>query len=124
MCVHITRMNELSTQTCLYSKSWIASFGKVDGWALFQAKQSALPVSCSMPVSHNHPSHDSSHHASGSYLSYPTYLPLPLLILFALVHSGEHEGSRRLKTELLVQMDGLAKSSDLVFLLAASNLPW
>ena len=29
-----------------------------------------------------------------------------------------------MKTELLVQMDGLAKSNDLVFLLAASNLPW
>ena len=38
--------------------------------------------------------------------------------------SGDHEGSRRMKTELLVQMDGLAKSNDLVFLLAASNLPW
>ena len=38
--------------------------------------------------------------------------------------SSEHEGSRRMKTELLVQMDGLAKSTDLVFLLAASNLPW
>ncbi|KAK7492543.1 hypothetical protein BaRGS_00016209 [Batillaria attramentaria] len=36
----------------------------------------------------------------------------------------EHEGSRRMKTELLVQMDGLAKTDDLVFLLAASNLPW
>jgi hypothetical protein len=29
-----------------------------------------------------------------------------------------------MKTELLVQMDGLAKSDDLVFLLAASNIPW
>ena len=29
-----------------------------------------------------------------------------------------------MKTELLVQMDGLARSSDLVFVLAASNLPW
>jgi len=38
--------------------------------------------------------------------------------------SNEHEGSLRMKTELLVQMDGLAKSNDLVFLLAASNLPW
>ena len=38
--------------------------------------------------------------------------------------SSEHEGSLRMKTELLVQMDGLAKSGDLVFVLAASNLPW
>ncbi|VDL81436.1 unnamed protein product [Schistocephalus solidus] len=37
--------------------------------------------------------------------------------------STEHEGSRRMKTELLIQMDGLAKSDDLVFLLAASNIP-
>uniref|UniRef100_T1J9R5 Katanin p60 ATPase-containing subunit A-like 2 n=1 Tax=Strigamia maritima TaxID=126957 RepID=T1J9R5_STRMM len=36
----------------------------------------------------------------------------------------EHEASRRMKTELMVQMDGLNKSDDLVFLLAASNLPW
>ncbi len=37
---------------------------------------------------------------------------------------GEHEGSRRMKTELLIQMDGLSKTNDHVFLLAASNLPW
>ena len=36
----------------------------------------------------------------------------------------EHEGSRRMKTELLIQMDGLTASNDQVFLLAASNLPW
>eukprot|EP00055_Hartaetosiga_balthica_P013897 m.73352 g.73352 ORF g.73352 m.73352 type:complete len:595 (+) comp8418_c0_seq5:101-1885(+) len=38
--------------------------------------------------------------------------------------SSDHEGSRRMKTELLMQMDGLNKSNDLVFVLGASNLPW
>jgi katanin p60 ATPase-containing subunit A1 len=37
---------------------------------------------------------------------------------------NEHEGSRRMKTEILMQMDGLQRSTDLVFVLAASNLPW
>ncbi|GBG75694.1 hypothetical protein CBR_g20319 [Chara braunii] len=36
----------------------------------------------------------------------------------------EHESSRRMKTELLIQMDGLAQSPQLVFLLAATNMPW
>ncbi|XP_055328799.1 katanin p60 ATPase-containing subunit A-like 2 [Paramacrobiotus metropolitanus] len=38
--------------------------------------------------------------------------------------NGEHEGSRRMKTEILIQMDGLQRSTDVVFVLAASNLPW
>jgi len=37
---------------------------------------------------------------------------------------AEHEGSRRMKTELLVQLDGLSKNQEHIFLLAASNLPW
>jgi len=36
----------------------------------------------------------------------------------------EHEGSRRMKTELLIQMDGLVKNKERIFLLAASNIPW
>ncbi len=46
-------------------------------------------------------------------------------ILSARTSQGEHEASRRMKTELLIQLDGLIKSTnDRVFLLAASNLPW
>ncbi|KEG13617.1 putative katanin [Trypanosoma grayi] len=39
---------------------------------------------------------------------------------------GMHEGSRRMKTELLIQMDGLSKrqGGEVVFVLAASNVPW
>lgn len=38
--------------------------------------------------------------------------------------SKEHEASRRLKTELLIQMDGLKTSDSRVFVLVASNTPW
>ena len=38
--------------------------------------------------------------------------------------TGEHEASRRMKTEMLTQMDGLAQSDALVFVLAASNFPF
>eukprot|EP01022_Parablepharisma_sp_SALTPOND_P014896 TRINITY_DN2080_c0_g1_i1.p1 TRINITY_DN2080_c0_g1~~TRINITY_DN2080_c0_g1_i1.p1 ORF type:complete len:545 (+),score=54.40 TRINITY_DN2080_c0_g1_i1:5990-7624(+) len=37
---------------------------------------------------------------------------------------GQHEASRRVKTEILIQLDGLSKTDERVFLLAASNLPW
>lgn len=46
---------------------------------------------------------------------------------------GEHEASRRMKTELLIQMDGLISNTtsptgtnvhNQVFVMAASNLPW
>ena len=41
---------------------------------------------------------------------------------------GEHEASRRMKTELLMQMDGLATTQSegdkFVFVLGATNLPW
>lgn len=38
--------------------------------------------------------------------------------------SSEHEASRRMKTELMVQLDGLASSDAPVFLLGATNVPW
>lgn len=46
-------------------------------------------------------------------------------IMSSRTSTGEHEASRRMKTELLIQLDGLIKSSnERVFLLAASNMPW
>ena len=41
--------------------------------------------------------------------------------------AGDGEGgeaSRRMKSELLIQLDGLAKGEEMVFVLCASNLPW
>ena len=37
---------------------------------------------------------------------------------------GGGDASRRMKSELLIQLDGLAKSEEMVFVLCASNLPW
>lgn len=38
--------------------------------------------------------------------------------------SEDHEASRRLKSELLTQLDGLNCTEERVFLLATSNIPW
>ncbi|VVC91260.1 unnamed protein product [Leptidea sinapis] len=38
--------------------------------------------------------------------------------------AGEHEASRRLKAQLLTELDGIAHREGIVFLLANSNMPW
>ena len=40
------------------------------------------------------------------------------------VGGGDSDASRRMKSELLIQLDGLAQSTAQVFVLCASNLPW
>ena len=37
---------------------------------------------------------------------------------------NDSEGARRIKTEFLIQMDGVGKSMDGILLLAATNVPW
>ncbi|KAG8185308.1 hypothetical protein JTE90_023916 [Oedothorax gibbosus] len=38
--------------------------------------------------------------------------------------NGDHEASRRLKTEFFLQMDSLSESNKFVVLIGASNMPW
>ncbi len=37
---------------------------------------------------------------------------------------GENESSRRIKTEFLIQMNGVGKSRDGLLVLGATNVPW
>ncbi len=37
---------------------------------------------------------------------------------------GENDSARRIKTEFLVQMQGVGKGNDGILVLGASNVPW
>lgn len=45
-------------------------------------------------------------------------------VLSARKSDGEHEASRRLKTEYMVQMDGISSGENRVLVLACTNCPW
>lgn len=48
----------------------------------------------------------------------------PLETYFCFRSEGESESSRRIKTEFLVQMDGVGSNQSGVLVLGATNVPW
>ncbi|XP_052742633.1 katanin p60 ATPase-containing subunit A-like 2 [Bicyclus anynana] len=58
-----------------------------------------------------------------SYYS-PSIIFIDEVETLAAERGGEHEASRRLKTQLLTELDGVAHREGVVFLLVNSNMPW